>query len=61
MSGLRCGHGTNGSADHRLRDAPAVPADLGYRGVALSLDHGHLNPFARNAAARVDWVGRRPN
>jgi sugar phosphate isomerase/epimerase len=59
VSGLRFGYGTNGFANHRLHDALAVLADLGYRGVALTLDHGHLNPFARNLAARVDWVGRR--
>lgn len=40
------GYGTNGFANHRLDDALAVIADLGYTGVALTLDHAHLDPFA---------------
>ena len=39
MSALRFGYGTNGFANHRLGDALAVLADLGYQGVALTLDH----------------------
>ncbi|GGM15500.1 sugar phosphate isomerase/epimerase family protein [Micromonospora yangpuensis] len=56
---LRFGYGTNGFANHRLDDALAVLADLGYQGVALTLDHDHLDPFAPGLAARVDAVGRR--
>lgn len=59
MSGLRFGYGTNGFSNHRLADALAVLADLGYDGVALTLDHGHLNPYARNAARRVGAVAER--
>ena len=40
------GYGTNGFANHRLDDALAIIADLGYTGVALTLDHHHLDPFA---------------
>ncbi|MFF0721990.1 sugar phosphate isomerase/epimerase family protein [Micromonospora sp. NPDC003816] len=57
--GLRFGYGTNGFANHRLDDALAVIADLGYTGVALTLDHDHLDPFAPGLARRVDAVGRR--
>ncbi|RUL90779.1 MULTISPECIES: sugar phosphate isomerase/epimerase family protein [Micromonospora] len=57
--GLRFGYGTNGFANHRLDDALAVIADLGYVGVALTLDHDHLDPFAPELARRVDAVARR--
>lgn len=57
--GLRFGYGTNGFANHRLTDALAVVADLGYQGVALTLDHDHLDPFAPALARRVAAVARR--
>lgn len=59
---LRFGYGTNGFADHRLDDALAVLAELGYQGVALTLDHHHLDPFgpdlARRTAAVADRLGQ---
>ncbi|WP_067815256.1 sugar phosphate isomerase/epimerase family protein [Actinomadura kijaniata] len=64
--GLRFAYGTNGFAHHRLDDALAVLADLGYDGVALTLDAGHLDPYApdlarrtRRVAARLDALGLR--
>jgi sugar phosphate isomerase/epimerase len=59
MSGLRFGYGTNGFGSHRLDDALAVIADLGYVGVALTLDHHHLDPFADDVASRVAATARR--
>lgn len=56
---LRFGYGTNGMTDHRLGDALALLADLGYDGVALTLDHQHLDPYAPGLAARVAAVAER--
>ncbi|AUI63917.1 EboA domain-containing protein [Amycolatopsis sp. BJA-103] len=53
------GYGTNGFSNHRLDDALAVIADLGYTGVALTLDHDHLDPFADDLARQVDHVASR--
>jgi L-ribulose-5-phosphate 3-epimerase len=61
--GCRFGYGTNGFANHRLRDALAVIADLGYQGVALTLDHDHLDPYGPDLRRRVtqvaDWLRDR--
>ncbi|WP_076068176.1 sugar phosphate isomerase/epimerase family protein [Sphingomonas montana] len=43
---LRYAYNTNGAANHRLDDALRLIADAGYDGVALTLDHHHLDPFA---------------
>lgn len=50
---LSFGYGTNGFAQHRLPDALRVLANLGYDGVALTLDHDHLDPFAKDLFHRV--------
>jgi sugar phosphate isomerase/epimerase len=47
------GYNTNGFAHHDPYEAVELLADIGYRSVALTLDHGPLNPydvdFYRNA------------
>ena len=43
------GYNTNGLAHHDPYEALELLAEIGYRSVALTLDHGPLNPFA------ADW------
>lgn len=44
------GYNTNGFAHHRLEDAIRILADLGYGGIALTLDVHHLDPFSPSHA-----------
>jgi sugar phosphate isomerase/epimerase len=50
------GYNTNGFAHHRLDDAIAIVASLGYRGLALTLDVHHLDPLAPQLPERVAAV-----
>ena len=43
---LRFAYNTNGLQSHRLTDALTLLAEAGYHGVALTLDHMHLDPLA---------------
>ena len=61
---LRFAYNTNGCGSHRLADALELMADAGYAGVALTLDHHHLDPFAdswehdaRALRRRLDALG----
>jgi L-ribulose-5-phosphate 3-epimerase len=56
---LRFGIGTNSFGNHRLGDALAVIAGLGYDGVALTLDHCHLDPYAPELASRTAKLAAR--
>ena len=55
---LRYAYNTNGAANHRLDDALRLIADAGYAGVALTLDHHHLDPFAQAWEQECDRVAR---
>ncbi|WCH95447.1 sugar phosphate isomerase/epimerase [Streptomyces moderatus] len=55
---LRLAYGTNGLTDLRLDDALFLLADLGYDGVALTLDHMHLDPMASDFPVRVNRLSR---
>ena len=54
---LRYAYNTNGAASHRLDDAIRLIADSGYDGVALTLDHHHLDPFADGWRGEAERVG----
>jgi len=55
---MRLGYNTNGLAHHRLPDALALIAELGYRSVGLTLDVHHLDPYAAGHAAERAEVAR---
>jgi L-ribulose-5-phosphate 3-epimerase len=54
------GYNTNGLAFHDPLDAIALLADIGYRSVALTIDHGTLNPYGdrRVFSQQLDAVDR---
>ena len=56
---LRFAYNTNGTASHRLDDALMLMAETGYKGVALTLDHNHFDPFARDWEAQAKRLAGR--
>jgi D-psicose/D-tagatose/L-ribulose 3-epimerase len=55
---LRFAYNTNGASNHRLVDAIALIAEAGYDGVALTLDHHHLDPMADGWVQRTEALAR---
>jgi len=53
------GYNTNGFAFHRLDDAVDIIADLGYRCVAITVDHYALNPFDRDVERQTQSLRER--
>ncbi len=56
---LRFAYNTNGTASHRLEDALMMMAETGYAGVALTLDHNHLDPFAKDWEVEAKRLAQR--
>ncbi len=56
---LRFAYNTNGTASHRLDDALILMAETGYAGVALTLDHNHFDPFAKEWEADAKRLAQR--
>ncbi len=59
MTGLRYAYCSNGLRDHDLDGGLTLVASHGYDGIALTLDHGHLDPFTPDLASRLVWLRRR--
>src|SRR5688572_32812486 len=47
------GYNTNGFAHHRLEDALSMVAEIGYRSVALTIDHNVLNPYGHGLPSEI--------
>ena len=52
------GYNTNGLAHHDLFDAVELLAEIGYRGVAITIDHNALPPRGPNAGQQIAGLGR---
>jgi sugar phosphate isomerase/epimerase len=52
------GYNTNGMNQHDLSDAVQLLAELGYRGVAITIDHLALPPYATYSRQRLDRLRR---
>ncbi len=50
---MRLGYNTNGFADHRLEDAIAILAEIGYQSVAVTLESDLLDPADQRGVARA--------
>jgi L-ribulose-5-phosphate 3-epimerase len=55
---MRLGYNTNGFAHHDPVAALELLAEIGYRSVALTLDHALLNPYGENLPRDVDRYRR---
>lgn len=51
---MRLGYNTNGLADHRWPQAVELMAEIGYRSLAITVDHDCLDPFSAALAEETD-------
>ena len=56
---LRYAYNTNGISNHRLDDALDLIAETGYDGVAITLDHHHLDPYASDFPGSLARFAKR--
>jgi len=52
------GYNTNGLAHHDPYQAVELLADIGYRSVGLTIDHGLLNPYGGHVQSRIKQMRR---
>jgi L-ribulose-5-phosphate 3-epimerase len=52
------GYNTNGLAFHRWQDAVELLAEIGYRAVAITIDHHCLNPFSADLPHEIRALRR---
>ena len=50
---MRLGYNTNGTTGHRWDQAIELMAEIGYRSVAITVDHNCLDPFSTNIASEL--------
>ncbi len=53
------GYNTNGMAHHDLFDAVELLAEIGYKGLAITVDHGVLSPRDPAMPEQLDLLARR--
>jgi sugar phosphate isomerase/epimerase len=52
------GYNTNGMAQHELLDAVTLLAEIGYRSVAITVDHTALPPYGRDGRRQIARLRR---
>ncbi len=52
------GYNTNGLAHHDVFEGVALLAEIGYKSVAITLDHAALNPYSGDVRPQVDAMRR---
>ena len=58
ISPMFLGYNTNGLAHHDLFDAVELLAEIGYRGVAITIDHNALPPYGNHTSQRIARLRR---